>query len=80
MSEPAECACTEPAECACTEPAECVECEELGCPTEGMTQMCREASCGHVVVCFGHIARHEAKHKAECESESCCGGGCANCP
>lgn len=43
-----------------TEPQECVECEELGCPTEGMTLVCQE--CGKVV-CAGHVTRHEeTKH------------------
>ena len=67
---------SEPAECARTEPAECVECEELGCPTVGMTQMCNETFCRYAMVCFGHSARHEAKHKAEREKESSCGSGC----
>lgn len=66
------------AECARTEPAECVECKELGCPTEGMTFMCKDPGC-YEVVCFGHATRHQAKHEAEHESESCCGEGCVNC-
>lgn len=55
---------------------ECIECKELGCPTEGMTFMCKEARCGHAIVCAGHVVRHETKHETE---NSCCGGGCPNC-
>ncbi len=40
---------------------ECVECERLGCPTEGMTGQCKEQGCG-AVLCIGHETLHISRH------------------
>jgi len=42
-------------------PPDCVECEELGCPTEGFTAQCKEQGC-YKIYCFGHSELHNKKH------------------
>lgn len=38
----------------------CVECEEIGCPVEGMTMGCEKGGC-YDVFCLGHKARHDKR-------------------